>query len=306
LKLANLLPPVFICLVVGTILSVYTALHLASMLQFDVPGGMQDSAMARRGLWQAVVSGILVSFFLVCYAKAVLTKPGAIPDTPEWRLGPQGGMNQWTVESNSTGERRRCKWCVRYKPDRCHHCRVCKTCVLKMDHHCPWIMNCVGWGNHKYFFLLVIYSCLSCLFIFVTGLESAQASMYKDMPHSHRFVLVFGLMLSLIMGSLMTIFLSFHVWMMLQGMTTIEFCEKAAGGAAAREGKPSYDQGAWENVLSVLGPRPWLWLLPLDPALGDGIHHRPKALRDSRLPQPTTPLTASTTQAIVHGRIGGA
>ena len=29
-----------------------------------------------------------------------------------------------------------CKKCISPKPPRTHHCSVCKTCVLKMDHHC--------------------------------------------------------------------------------------------------------------------------------------------------------------------------
>lgn len=33
-----------------------------------------------------------------------------------------------------------------------------------MDHHCPWVNNCVGIGNHKYFLLFVFYTCLSCLY----------------------------------------------------------------------------------------------------------------------------------------------
>lgn len=35
-----------------------------------------------------------------------------------------------------------CPKCDRVKPDRAHHCSVCRRCVLKMDHHCPWVNNC--------------------------------------------------------------------------------------------------------------------------------------------------------------------
>lgn len=44
-----------------------------------------------------------------------------------------------------------CTICQGYKAPRSHHCRKCGRCVLKMDHHCPWINNCVGHYNHGHF-----------------------------------------------------------------------------------------------------------------------------------------------------------
>jgi len=65
---------------------------------------------------------------------------------------------------------RYCDKCVHIKPDRCHHCSVCGACVTKMDHHCPWVNNCVGFSNYKFFILFLGYAFVYCLFIAFTTL----------------------------------------------------------------------------------------------------------------------------------------
>lgn len=40
---------------------------------------------------------------------------------------------------------------------------------MRLDHHCPWINNCVGFGNHKYFLQCIVYALVSCIVGFATA-----------------------------------------------------------------------------------------------------------------------------------------
>ena len=54
-----------------------------------------------------------------------------------------------------------CGKCSSVKPPRTHHCAICKACVRRMDHHCPWIANCVGEDNLKDFLRFTGFASLS-------------------------------------------------------------------------------------------------------------------------------------------------
>lgn len=71
-------------------------------------------------------------------------------------------MLKTSIERKHLGGVRMCQRCLRTKPDRCHHCSQCNRCILKMDHHCPWVSNCIGFYNYKYFMNLLFYCSVTC------------------------------------------------------------------------------------------------------------------------------------------------
>lgn len=271
-------PIIFLVATIAFLYLTYMCVHIIPLLD--------NPASRRLGLMEMLGFHFFTFMLLLCYVKAILENPGEIPDDEAWIYGPDARVDGNALsalnmqELKKSGDRRHCKWCGKYKPDRCHHCRVCRTCVLKMDHHCPWLYNCVGFYNYKYFFLLLFYSGVTLHFMSVTMSPTVTKATDIDTPFVIMFFTLFGEVLSIFLGTLITAFFIFHIWLILKAMTTIEFCEKKMPKDKAKakvEAKPVpeysvYYSGWYGNAKSVLGANPFTWLIPTEPAIGDGLN----------------------------------
>ncbi|KAL6248341.1 palmitoyltransferase for Vac8p [Rhinocladiella similis] len=185
---------------------------------------------------------LLYSLANLSYTIAVFTDPGSPLSPPQGSSKRKGAYSVLptaeraadlegvqTITVSSTGAPRYCKKCHVPKPDRTHHCSTCKRCVLKMDHHCPWLSTCLGLHNYKAFVLFLIYISLFSWACFANSAWWMWKELFEESGYLEEIAPVNIILLAVvsgIIGLVLTGFTSWHIYLCAKGQTTIEKLEK--------------------------------------------------------------------------------
>ncbi|XP_049849502.1 palmitoyltransferase app-like isoform X2 [Schistocerca gregaria] len=132
-------------------------------------------------------------------------------------------------------------------PVRAVHCGACNSCIEKFDHHCPWIGNCIGARNYKYFIMFLFAALLNTVYVQLTSLTEL---LYR--VHLSEFRLAVRNPSSLIIVIYCTVcelviltLLGYHLRLIYLGVTTNEQLK-----GTFQKGNP-YSRGFFWNITDV-------------------------------------------------------
>jgi len=124
-----------------------------------------------------ILAATTVSTFILAAFRCAGTPPIIL-----WGSYPvvgKGGLDNYTF----------CHYCSKPKSPRAHHCRSCGTCILDMDHHCPFV-------SIKHIFCVEIVYCATVkLFYKVCWWLDARCLVNKVLWSIRMYYLQFGLII---------------------------------------------------------------------------------------------------------------
>ncbi|CAK1554834.1 unnamed protein product [Leptosia nina] len=239
-----------ICAVLTWLLILYA--EFVVMMVMLLPG------VATYPLYSYINIIIFQTFAFLAFAshlRTMFTDPGAVP---------KGNATKEMIKQMSFREGQvifKCTKCCSIKPERAHHCSVCQRCIRKMDHHCPWVNNCVGENNQKYFVLFTFYiaaisihSLTLSVYQFVTCIrhEWRECSTYS--PPATVVLLLFLIAEALLFAIFTAVMLGTQLHAIWNDETGIEQLKK--------EQARWIRKSRWKSIQSVFGRFSILWFSP--------------------------------------------
>ncbi|WOL11492.1 putative protein S-acyltransferase 7 [Canna indica] len=144
-----------------------------------------------------------------------------------------------------------CDTCMLYRPPRCSHCSVCDNCVERFDHHCPWVGQCIGLRNYRFFYMFIFSTALLCLYVFgfcwvyiVRIRDAEQTSIWRAMIKTPASIvlIIYSFLSMWFVGGLSI----FHLYLMSTNQTTYENFRYQYS-----RGSNPYNKGVVENFKEI-------------------------------------------------------
>ncbi len=118
-----------------------------------------------------------------------------------------------------------CVYCKIIRPERSHHCKECRKCILRMDHHCGILNTCVGYYNYKPWVTFVFYSTAHLFLILATMIDGLgfyfDSSYYGRGTYQCNIFLLTFVIIVIAFLSVGELFVT-HLLYIMKGVTTIE------------------------------------------------------------------------------------
>ncbi|XP_051926134.1 palmitoyltransferase ZDHHC18-B-like isoform X2 [Hippocampus zosterae] len=223
------------------------------------------------------VGGVLFVFVLVTLLQTTFSDPGILPRATtdeaidiEKQIDNTGSASyrppprtKEVLINQQVVKLKYCFTCKMFRPPRTSHCGLCDNCVERFDHHCPWVGNCVGKRNYRFFYAFIvslsfltafIFGCVAIHLTMRTRDEKSLVLVLQESPGSAVELVICFFSVWCILG-----LSGFHTYLIATNLTTNEDIKGTwSGKSGARDlTNPYSHRNLIINCCSVLcGPMP--------------------------------------------------